>query len=125
MPDKEIVLSPRLASDFDGELDDLADAVRSAVPGFRVKIQNPLAAPPGSFGPDLAEVLTVILPAASDYVIGTAIDAIVRKVKDAWWKRAHDSEESRVVNIYGPNGEILKKVVLPADADQAQAEDSE
>lgn len=110
MPDETIVLSPQMASDFEGELDGLAESLRAAFPNLKIEIRDPSTAPPGAFGPELAEVLTVILPIAGGYIVGTVLDTIVDKLRGAWRKRKDDAPARRIAKIYGPNGEVLATV---------------
>ncbi|HEY5051775.1 MAG TPA: hypothetical protein VII45_00020 [Solirubrobacterales bacterium] len=52
-----IVLSPEKASDFEGELTALADALTEALPDLAVEIRDPLKGPPGALPPEASRSL--------------------------------------------------------------------
>jgi hypothetical protein len=115
-----IVLSRQMASDFEGELEELADFLRESLPDLEVEIRDPTTAPPGSFGPEAVEVLTVILPTAVDSVVGVVIGVIVEKVRGALRKHRRSEPPSKIVRIYGPRGEVLSILEIDdPEADQA------
>jgi hypothetical protein len=111
-----IVLSPEKASDFDGELPALADALRAELPDVEVEIRDPLKSPPGAFfPPEVVHVLTVIFPYAAGYSFDKAADLITAKLRGAF-KNEADETPTRIVRIYGPDGKLLKRVEI-ADQD--------
>jgi hypothetical protein len=118
---ERIVLRPMRASDFEGEIDDLVDALREALPEVGAEVWDPLQRPPGSSPSDIAEILSVILPLAGSYAFDTVADIIVGRLRST---RAHDEEApaAREVEIYGPSGEILKRVRIPSDDDDSTAD---
>jgi len=121
VPAGTIVLSPQMASDFEDELDAVADSIRAATTDFDVQIRDPTIAPPGAFGPELSEVLTVILPTAADHVLAAVIDSIMSKLRGAWRRRTANQPAKRIARIYGPKGEVLATVEVPdTDADAAE-----
>lgn len=109
---KKIILRPVRADDFEGELDGLADALREGLPDVGVEVWDPLQGPPGSSLPAVSEILTVILPFAGGYAFDAAADLIVGKLRSAMGAGEEKMTE-RMVEIYGPSGEILKRVRLP------------
>lgn len=113
MPEETIVLSPQMASDFEGELHTLADSLQAELPDLAVVVRDPTTAPPGAFGPEFGEVLTVILPIAADYIVVAVLNAIGAKLRGAWRKREDNEPAQRIVKIYGPNGEVLAAVEVP------------
>jgi hypothetical protein len=114
---EKIILRPIRASDFEGELESLADALRGAL-DVGVEVWSPLKSPPGAFPSGVAEVLSVILPFAGGYAFDAAADLIVGRLREALRDRDDDPESGgRVVEIYGPSGEILKRIRIPDDVD--------
>jgi hypothetical protein len=107
---ERIVLRPIRAADFEGELDGLADALRGALPEVRIEVWDPLKSPPGSL-PAISEVLSVILPFAGGYAFNKAADAIVGRLRSAHSEYEDDSPV-RVVEFYGPSGEVLKRIQI-------------
>jgi hypothetical protein len=101
-----------MASDFVDELDELAKALRATLPDVEVEVEDPSIGPPGVFGLEVAEVLTVILPFAGEYLASKAIDIILGKLREARQKRQKAASSPRIVRIYGPNGEVLKTVEI-------------
>jgi hypothetical protein len=99
-----------MASDFEGELTDLAEALRAALPDIEVEVVDPATAPPGFYGLEVGEVLMVILPFAGEYLAGKAIDTILEKIRAAKAKRHNEDTPPTIVKIFGPKGEILKEV---------------
>jgi hypothetical protein len=113
---EKIVLSPVRASDFAGELDDLSDALREALPDIAVEVRNPLERPPGALPTGITELLSVILPFAGGYAFDTVADIIMGRLRSAL-KRGGDAQPKKVVQIYGPSGEILRRVQIPDDGE--------
>ncbi len=122
MDGQKIILSPQMASDFEGELDDFANSLRASFPEIEVDLRDPSTGPPGAFGPELGEVLTVILPIASDYVVATVLDAIGDKLRGSWRKRKDDAPVQRIAKIYGPKGEVLATIEVD-DVDPDSTDD--
>ncbi len=118
-PRQTIVLSPEKASDFEGELSVLADALTESLPELSTEVRNPLKGPPGAFPPETVEVLTVIWPLAVGYAFNKAVDLIIEKLS-ARSKDQEDGHRVRVVKIYGPTGEILKRVQIPGDGSETE-----
>lgn len=114
-----IVLSPEKASDFEGELSALADALTEALPDLSVEIRDPLKAPPGALPPEAIEVLTVIWPLAVGYAFSKTADLIIGKLR-AGSKAREDGAQVRIVKIYGPTGEILRRVRIPGDGSEPE-----
>lgn len=116
---QKIVLSPARASDFDKELDDLGDALREALPEIVVEVQNPLERPPGALPTEIIEVLTVILPFAGGYAFEKVADIIIGRLRSGS-RRAGHAQPKRVVEIYGPSGEVLRRVEIPDETNSDQ-----
>lgn len=114
-----IVLSPEKASDFEGELSALADALTEALPDLSVEVRNPLKSPPGALPPEAVEVLTVIWPLAVGYAFDKAADLIVGRLR-AGLKDQEDEPQVRIVKIYGPTGNILRRVRIPGDGSETE-----
>jgi hypothetical protein len=118
-PQQTIVLSPEKASDFKEELSPLAEALTEAFPDLAVEIRDPLKSPPGAFLPEAVQVLTVIFPYAAGYAFNQAADLIIGKLRAG--SKADDGESPvGIVKIYGPTGEILKRVQIPADGSEPE-----
>jgi hypothetical protein len=109
---KKIILRPVRADDFEGELDGLVEALHEALPDVGVEVWDPLQGPPGSSLPAFSEILTVILPFAGGYAFDAAADLIVGRLRSAMSADEKKMPE-RVVELYGPSGEVLKRVRLP------------
>ncbi|HEX4730524.1 MAG TPA: hypothetical protein VH299_04610 [Solirubrobacterales bacterium] len=110
MADDAITVKPKGLTDYQGELDDIADAIRQAAPDAVVEVEDPQKMERGKYGVVWGEILSVGIPAG--YVFGKIADAIVGAVV-AGWKRKHaegSGNRPRFVNIYGPNDEVLRKV---------------
>jgi hypothetical protein len=118
-PRQTIVLSPERASDFEGELSALSDALTEALPDLSVEIRDPLEGPLGALPPEAVEVLTVIWPLAAGYAFNKAADLIFGKLR-AGSKVDEDEVPVRIVKIYGPTGEILKRVRIPGDGSELE-----
>lgn len=118
-PAQTIVLSPEKASDFEGELAAVADALTAALPDLAVEIRDPLKGPPGAFLPQAAEVLTAIFPFAAGYAFNRAADLIIGTLRTGS-KGEKDESRVRIVKIYGPAGEILRLVRIPVDEPEAE-----
>jgi hypothetical protein len=118
-----IVLRPQKMSDFEGELAGIAAALASTLPDVTVEVTDPLKSPPGTFlPPEAVHVLTAILPFAAGYSFDKAADLIVEKLR-AGLRRKPDGPK-RVLEIYGPDGRVLRRVeVSPDDHSDAGAED--
>jgi hypothetical protein len=114
-----IVLSPEKASDFEGELAALADALTDALPDLAVEIRDPLKGPPGAFPSEAVAVLTVIWPLAVGYAFDKAADLIIAKLRRDPTD-TEDEHQVRIVKIYGPTGEILRRVRIPADGSEPE-----
>jgi hypothetical protein len=114
-----IILSPEKASDFEGELSALADALTEALPDLSVEIRDPLKSPPGALPPAAVEVLTVIWPLAVGYAFNKGADLIIEKLR-AGSKTQEDGAQVRIVKIYGPTGEILRRVRIPGDGSEPE-----
>lgn len=114
-----IILSPEKASDFEGELSALADALTEALPDLSVEIRDPLKGPPGVLPPEAVEILTVIWPLAVGYAFNKAADLIIGKLR-AGSKDQEDEPQVRIVKIYGPTGEILRRVRIPIDGSEPE-----
>jgi hypothetical protein len=111
-----IVLSPEKASDFDGEMPALGDALKAELPDVDIEIRDPLKSPPGAFfPPEVVHVLTVIVPYAAGYSFDKAADLIAAKLRGAF-KRGADEKPTRIVKMYGPDGKLLKRIEI-ADED--------
>lgn len=113
-----IVLSPEKASDFEGELPALANALSDVLPDVTVEIRDPLQSPPGSFmPPEAVHVLTVIFPFAAGYSFNKAVDLLTDRLRAAL-KKDGDEGTVRIVEIFGPGGEILKRIeISPEDSE--------
>lgn len=110
----KIILRPIRADDFEGEIDGLVEALRETVPDVGVEVWDPLRRPPGASLPAVSEILSVILPFAGGYVFDMVADLIVERLRSA----VSDDEQEvpeRVVEFYGPSGEILKRIRIPDD----------
>jgi hypothetical protein len=108
--DDAITVRPKGLTDYDGELEDIAEAIRDAEPGAAVEVEDPQKMERGKYGVVFGEILNVGIPAG--YVFGKIADAIVKAVV-AGWKRKHEEgsgHRPRFVNIYGPHEEVLRKV---------------
>jgi hypothetical protein len=106
-----ITVKPKGLTDFEGEFDDIAEAIRTAAPDAVVDVEDPQKMERGRYGVVFGEILTVTIPAG--YVFGRIADAVVRAVVGGWKrKRAEGTggHRPRFVNIYGPNEEILRRV---------------
>lgn len=114
-----IVLSPDKASDFEGELSELADALTEALPDLSVEIRDPLKGPPGALPPEAVEVLTVIWPLAVGYAFNKAADLIIGRLR-AGLKDLEEEPQVRIVKIYGPTGEILRRVRIPGEGSEPE-----
>lgn len=109
-----IVLRPQKASDFEGELAEIADALTAALPNLAVEITDPLKSPPGTFlPPDVVHVLTAIFPYAAGYGFDKAADLITEKLRAGLRRRPEAPK--RILEIYGPNGGILRRIEISAD----------
>lgn len=112
MSDREAIhVTVKGLTDYDGELDGIADAIRSEAPGAEVHVEDPKAMEPGRYGVVFGEVLTVTIPAG--YVFGRIADAVVHAVIAGWKrKRAEGTggHRPRFVNIYGPKEEVVRRV---------------
>jgi hypothetical protein len=109
-PDVLVIRSTR--EDFsDGELESLADALAAEIgdPELSIGIQRQ-----GNFPVPLPQILFVFLPWVEGYVVGKAIDAVIGWARMAWRDRQGKSADRRpvVVDIHGPKGEVLKRVML-------------
>jgi hypothetical protein len=113
---KKIILRAVRASDFEGELDGVVAALRVALPDVGVEVWDPLRKPPGVALPAVSEILSVLPPFAAGYAFDTAADIIIGRLRSA---RATDEHEppAREVEIYGPSGEVLKRVRISDCAD--------
>ncbi|HXV04361.1 MAG TPA: hypothetical protein VFP23_00455 [Solirubrobacterales bacterium] len=116
VPRQTIVLRPEKASDFEGELPGIAASLAAALPDLTVEVTDPLKSPPGTFlPPEAVNVLTAIFPYAAGYSFDKAADLIVEKLR-AGLRREPDAPK-RVLEIYGPDGRVLRRVeVSPDDA---------
>jgi hypothetical protein len=113
-----IVLRPEKASDFEGELGGIADALTAALPDLAVEVPDPLKSPPGTFlPPEAVHVLTAIFPYAAGYSFDKAADLITERLR-AGLRRDPDSTPKRILEIYGPDGGILKRVEVSAQTDE-------
>jgi hypothetical protein len=117
---EKIILAPVRASDFEGELDGLSDALREALPDVVVEVQNPLKRPPGALPTEITEVLTVILMFAGNYAFDTVVDIVIRRLRSTARKGEEDAPSRKVVEIYGPSGEILRRIQIPAEAESEE-----
>jgi hypothetical protein len=119
---QRIVLRPQKASDFEGELADIADALTAALPELSIEVTDPLKSPPGTFlPPDAVHVLTAIFPYAAGYSFDRAADLIIEKLR-AGLRREPDAPK-RVLEIYGPDGKVLRRVEVSPDDDSPVGED--
>jgi hypothetical protein len=117
-----IVLSPEKASDFEGELPALADDLTDELPDVTVEIRDPLRSPPGAFiPPEAVHVLSVIFPYAAGYSFDKAADLITGRLR-ATLKKDGDESPVRIVKIYGPGGEILKRIKISAEDSETEAD---
>lgn len=106
-----------MASDFEGEMDGIVEALRAALPEVVVEVPDPSTAAPGFFGVGAGEILTVILPMAGGYTFNAAVDAIRERIRQSHRRRQGDDERQRLVSFYGPNGELLKEIKIDAELD--------
>jgi hypothetical protein len=113
-----IVLRSEKASDFEGELVGIADALTATLPDLTVEVADPLKSPPGTFlPPEAVHVLTAIFPYAAGYSFDKAADLITERLR-AGLRRDPDATPKRILEIYGPDGGILKRVEISAQADE-------
>jgi hypothetical protein len=113
-PRQTIVLRPEKASDFEGELPGIAAALASALPDLTIEVTDPLKSPPGTFlPPDAVHVLTAIFPYAAGYSFDRAADLIIEKLRAGL--RSEPDAPKRVLEIYGPDGNVLRRVEVSPD----------
>ena len=124
MQTQAITLAPRLSTEFAAELDGVVAALQAALPDVEVEVLDPATAAPG-FSLELGEILTVVLPMAGGYSFDAAIDAVVGTLRAALRKRRGKSDQPprRTVKFYGPDGCVLKEVVI--DSTESQEDDSQ
>lgn len=120
-PGPTVALSPEKASDFEGELSAIVEKLTAAFPELAVEIRDPLKSPPGAVPPEAVQVLTVIWPLAVGYAFDKAADAIVGALRRGS-KDQEDELQVRIVKIYGPTGEIRRRVRIPADGAEPEDE---
>jgi hypothetical protein len=109
-PDVLVIRSTR--EDFsEGELESLADVLAAEIgdPDLSLGIQRQ-----GNFPAPLPAIVVVFLPWVEGYAVGKALDAAIGWARKVWRDRQHSGANPRpvVVAIYGPKGEVLKRVVL-------------
>jgi hypothetical protein len=109
-----VELRPYARSHFDGELDEIGDAIRGVVPDAEVTTWDPTTQPPGIAAPPADEVLGVLLSLAGGDAFDSLADGVI-SVARRNWRRDRPAAGSRVVKFYGPEGEILKEVEVSAD----------
>lgn len=111
---RTIVLRRQKASAFEGELAAIADALTTALPELSVEITDPLKSPPGTFPPpEAVHVLTAIFPYAAGYSFDKAADLITQKLRAGL--RGKPDAPKRVLEIYGPDGRVLRRVEVSPD----------
>ena len=67
-----------------------------------------------SLAPELAEVVSVVAPAAT----GVLVDRLTTAAVGWFRRRRRTGDELRVVRIYGPSGRLLREVEVPDQADE-------
>jgi hypothetical protein len=91
------------------KLDDLVKALEAEFPEVTVSVE---ITEQRGYGVTWWEVLHVTLPWVEGYAAGKAIDLAVSWASRRW-KQEHETRERPrpiSVTIYGPNGEVLKRV---------------
>ena len=107
---------------FPEELACIATAMHNADPEMGVTIREPTSTVEDLCGlqfVDLKQVIDVILEFAPGYAAGKVLDAIVRQAQKGWQLLGGQASiphlVSREVNIYGPSGEVLRRVTIRGD----------
>jgi hypothetical protein len=108
-----VELCPYARSHFDGELGEIADAIRGVVPDAEVATRDPATQPPGITAPPAHEVLGVLLSFTGGYAFNSLADGVIAVARGNW-RRRRPAAASRVVKFYGPGGEVLKEVEVSA-----------
>ena len=111
-----VELRPHARSHFDGELDQVADAIREVVPEAEIATWDPTTQPPGITAPPANEVLGVLLSSTEGYAFDILADGVIAVARENWRQRPPiPVAGSRVVKFYGPEGEVLTEVEVSAD----------
>jgi hypothetical protein len=109
------------------ELACIAMAIRNADPEMAVTIREPAPTVEElcvlQFV-DLKQVIDVILQFAPGYAAGKVVDAIVTQAQKGWQILSGQATiphlVSREVNIYGPSGEVLRRVTIKGDGTEIE-----
>lgn len=109
-----ITVAPKGLTDYEGELDVIADAIRRAQPDAVVEVEDPKRMEKGRYGVVWGEVLSIGIPAG--YVFGKVADAVVGAVIAGWKKKRSEgpANRPRIIHLYGPDGKILREVRVEA-----------
>jgi hypothetical protein len=111
-----ITLYTRVPSHYADELDDIADAIRTATPGVEVVVVEPR--PWERTALTWGEILNVVIPLAEGYVFTRVVDAVVAAARSGWERKQSNMPRPRprYVNILGPDGKkIVKSVRIPPE----------
>jgi hypothetical protein len=111
-----VELRPHARSHFDGELDEIAGAIREVVPDAEIATRDPTTQPPGIGAPPAHEVLGVLLSFAGGYAFESLADGVISVARENWrQRRPKRTAGSRVVKFYGPKGEVLREITVSSD----------
>jgi hypothetical protein len=110
--DRDILIRAGSLADFrQRELDELADAVAEAISDPEVSIGT--ATQTNMLGAPLPEIARIVLNFTGDYVAAKVIDVALHWARETW--KHHQEEKDRpqalLVEILGPKGEVLSRVV--------------
>lgn len=119
MADKAIITTKGL-TDYDGELDGIADAIRAADSTVEVEVVDPKRMEPGRYGVVWGEILHVTLPMLEGYAAGKIIDAVIAQARkgSAAKQAGKPRPRPRFVVIFGPDGKEMKRISVDAEADE-------
>jgi hypothetical protein len=111
-----VTLSVKGILDFQDEMEGIVEVAQETAPDAQIIVEDPKRMEKGRYGVIWGEVLNVTLQYFAPYLGAKIADAIIQRVHDGWVERKADNANPRprFVNVYGPNGEVIRRVAIRA-----------
>ncbi|MGD0540009.1 MAG: hypothetical protein ABSB33_00690 [Tepidisphaeraceae bacterium] len=117
---EKLIVRPRNPNDIHlDEAEALAQLLRPVVPEISVEVEGQEQLP-GHFGVTWFQIIELVVPTVASPVLGEILKAAIEWARSRFKKKEGTQRRPVYVPIYGPDGEILKSVLVKNAVDEPE-----